>query len=164
MVGFPVDIDDIGPGARESGGNLDTMAGLLAAISSRLTTEAGYLDGVEGLLGTGNTSLAAILAALAGSLVTVTPGVSYTDITVGSLSAGQAAGTSSVVAADATRKLFAITPASDGRIYVASSAGAGFYIPIYAGVTRILSGPDCPTNAIFVTGQTVSTPLLMAKG
>jgi len=41
---------------------------LLAQIVTMLTSEGGYLDGVEGLLGTGNTSLSTIITALAATL------------------------------------------------------------------------------------------------
>jgi len=80
------------------------------------------------------------------------------------LSATQAAGTASVIAANANRRVFAITPTNDGRLYTASAAGNAFYWPLYAGVTRVLSGADCPTNALFVTGQTAATALPMAEG
>lgn len=87
----------------------------------------------------------------------------FTDVSVASLSAGQAAGTTAVITANAARRAIAITPAADGRLYIASSAGAGFYWPLYAGVTRMLSGADCPTNALFVTGQTAAAALPMAE-
>jgi hypothetical protein len=142
----------------------ETQRVLLAQIASALATEGGYLDGVEGLLGTGNTSLAAIVTALAGTLKVQTPATGFVDVSVASLSAGQAAGTASVIAANANRRVFAITPTNDGRLYIATAAGNGFYWPLYAGVTRVLSGVDCPTNALFVTGQTAGTALPMAEG
>jgi hypothetical protein len=51
----------------------ETQRVLLAQIASALATEGGYLDGVEGLLGTSNTSLAAIVTALAATLKVQTP-------------------------------------------------------------------------------------------
>jgi hypothetical protein len=96
--------------------------------------------------------------------LSIIPGTAFADVSVASLSSGQAAGTSSVIASNVNRKIIAITPANDGRLYIASAAGNGFFWPLYAGVTRTLSGADCPTNALFVTGQTVDTALPMAEG
>jgi hypothetical protein len=55
-------------GAKQDAGNT-----ALAQIVTLLTSEGGYLDGVEGLLGTGNGSLAAIVTALAATLKVQTP-------------------------------------------------------------------------------------------
>jgi lipoprotein-anchoring transpeptidase ErfK/SrfK len=104
----------------------------------------------------------ALLAAVAASASA--PGTPFTDKTVAALSAAQAAGTTAAIVANPQRRVFAITPTNDGRLYIASAAGNGFYWPLYAGVTRVLSGQDCPTNALFVTGQTVATALPMAEG
>jgi len=109
-------------------------------------------------------TLAAVRDLLSGTLKTAAAATSFTDRTVAPLSLTQAAGTASVIAANATRKVFAITPTTDGRLYIASAAGNGFYWPLYAGVTRVLSGAECPTNALFVTGQTAATALPMAEG
>lgn len=104
----------------------------------------------------------ALLAALAASASA--PGTAFADRSIASLSVTQAAGTAAALAANPQRRVLAITPASDGRLYIASAAGNGFYWPLYAGVTRVLSGADCPTNALFVTGQTAGTALPMAEG
>ena len=104
----------------------------------------------------------ALLAAVAGSASD--PGTAFIDRSISALSASQAAGTALVIAANANRRVFAITSTNDGSLYIASAAGNGFYWPLYAGVARVFSGADCPTNALFVTGQTVATALLMAEG
>lgn len=109
-------------------------------------------------------TLLAVRDLLAGVLKVQSPGTGFADVSVAALSAARAAGTTSVIVANANRRVFAITPAADGRLYIASAAGNGFYWPLYAGVTRVLSGADCPTNALFVTGQTAGTALPMAEG
>jgi hypothetical protein len=109
-------------------------------------------------------TLAGVRDLLAGVLKVQTTATAFADVSVASLSAARAAGTTSVIAANPARRVLAITPTNDGRLYIASAAGNGFYWPLYAGVTRVLSGADCPTNALFVTGQTAGTALPMAEG
>lgn len=96
---------------------------------------------------------------------TMSPGgLPYTDVSVASLSAGQAAGTALVQPANPTRKGLAIVPNADGRLYYTGSATAdGVYHSLYAGVHKVLTGPDCPTGAIYVTGQVASTKLRMGE-
>jgi len=87
----------------------------------------------------------------------------FADKSVASLSANQAAGTEEVISSNPQRKSIAITPVNDGKLYLKSGA-TGFFWPVYAGVTKALSGNDCPTNALFITGQTVSSTLAIAEG
>lgn len=88
----------------------------------------------------------------------------YVDVSVPSLSGGQAAGTSAVLAANASRRALAIMPNADGRMYFTSSASAdGPYWPLYAGVMRTLSGAQCPAGDIFVTGQAAGTKLRIGE-
>lgn len=97
-------------------------------------------------------------------LETILDATLYLDKSITSLSSGQAAGTTAVIPANPRRKLFAITPVSDGGLYLASFATGKFFFPLYAGVTKLLTGPDCPTNAMFVTGQAQGAALPMAEG
>ena len=90
-------------------------------------------------------------------------GLTYLDITVASLTAEQAAGTSPVAPANFNRKAFGITPLSDGKLYIKSATGLGFYWAIYAGVTRTLTGQDCPFNELYVTGQTAGSRLVITE-
>jgi hypothetical protein len=92
------------------------------------------------------------------------PGTAFADRSVPVISASQAAGTASVLPANASRKVLALTPVADGRLYIASAAGGGFYWPLYAGVTKSLTGAECPTNALFVTGQPAGATLAIAEG
>lgn len=138
------------------------LAGTLAISATALPLPAGAATGTK--QDAGNTSLATIATALGATLNVRQSATAMVDVSVASLSAGQAAGTASVIAANSARHLIAITPTNDGRLYISSAAGNGFYWPLYAGVTRVLSGADCPTNALFVTGQTAGTALPMAEG
>ena len=91
-------------------------------------------------------------------------GSAFTDISVGSLSAGQAAGTASVAPADATRSAIFINPNADGRVYFTGDAAAdGPYYSLYAGVPFLRTGAECPQGALFVTGQTAATKLQIGK-
>jgi len=98
-----------------------------------------------------------------GNVRVAQPASTFADQTVASLSAQQAAGTASIIAANPNRHAFAITPASDGKLCI-GTGGAGFCWPLIAGITKALSGPDCPTNALYVTGQTAGTALPIAEG
>lgn len=97
-------------------------------------------------------------------LPVVAGGTTYQDITVAALSSAQAAGAAQIAGINPARRLIAITPAYDGRLYIGTAASGGFFWPLYAGVTRVLSGVDCPTNALFVSGQPVGAALPMAEG
>lgn len=73
----------------------------------------------------------------------------FTDQSVASLSAGQAAGTTEILAANANRKAVKVGPPADCTLKIGTS-GAG--IPLFGGVANEFSGGDCPTNALYVTG------------
>lgn len=80
-------------------------------------------------------------------------GQAFTDVSA-TLSAGQAAGTTAALGANPNRTGIAITPNADGRVYFTGSATAdGPYFQLYAGVTFMRVGGECPTGALFVTGQ-----------
>lgn len=79
-------------------------------------------------------------------------GSAFTDRSVGSLSAGQAAGTAEILAANPNRKALKIVPPADCTLKI-SNGGAG--IPMFGGVANEFSGGDCPTNALYVTGLSV---------
>lgn len=84
----------------------------------------------------------------------------YVDVSVPALTAGQASGAESVVGANEYRRGVAFMPNADGRLYYTGPAAAdGPYYSLYAGVTRTLTGADCPSGAIYVTGQTAGTKL-----
>lgn len=95
--------------------------------------------------------------------VVATP--SLTDISITSLSAGQAVGTVAVAPLNPARKFFAITPSKEGRLYIGDASGArtNFFWPLFAGITKTID-EDTPTNALFVTGQPAGQPLPMAEG
>ena len=127
----------------------DTLQDVLAKLPAAPATEA---------------KQDAIRALLVGVLAVKQTGTALTDRTVPALSAGQAAGTASVIDSNPARRAIMITPVNDGRLYIASAVGAGFYWPLYAGVTKSLTGADCPTNTLFVTGQPAGATLAIAEG
>lgn len=82
---------------------------------------------------------------------------SYTDRSVASLSSGQAAGTSSVIAANAIRRNVKIVPPADCTVRLAPGGAGG--IPIFAGVAN-----DIPlANALFVTGLAAGAALTILE-
>lgn len=76
----------------------------------------------------------------------------FVDQSITSLSSGQAAGTSSVLAIKTDRKSLKIVPAADCTLKLGTS---GLGIPLFAGVANEFSGGNCPTNALYITGLTV---------
>jgi hypothetical protein len=76
-----------------------------------------------------------------------------------SLSAGQAAGTSVLIAANANRTSLVIgnNTATDATVHISDASG-GYGMPLPAGGViafgghGIQGGPACPTNAIYVGG------------
>lgn len=91
-------------------------------------------------------------------------GTLFSDVSIASLSVGQAAGTSPILNANPNRRQFTITPGQDGGLYVAAASAGKFFWPLNAGLTLSLSGSDCPTNALYVSGQAANSALLMVEG
>jgi hypothetical protein len=147
-------------------GNASTVSyTALPAIAPRFDVYAGTTvsAAVTGGTPTGNTTLSGgPTNGAAGNQPISINAIPYTDRTV-TLTAAQAGGTATIIAANPSRKAFAITPAADGRLYLNSGA-TGFYYPLYAGVTRSFSGQDCPTNAFYITGQTAGATLPIEEG
>lgn len=76
-------------------------------------------------------------------------GLSYAQTSV-VLTTAQANGTDPIVAAKADRQGLKLVVPADCRIATASGAAIG--LPAFNGVAWERSGPDCPTNAIYVLG------------
>lgn len=96
-------------------------------------------------------------------------GSAFADVSVATLSAGQAAGTAPVLDADETRTAIFINPNVDGRLYftgpATGSSGTydGPYFNLYAGVPFVRTGAECPTGDLYVTGQAATTKLRIGK-
>jgi hypothetical protein len=159
----------------QAGGNVG-ITGPLPAYATTPTMNVGTMPAVtitsqvlptgaatEANLTTAVTRLTALVTAMQGTLTVNQTSATYFDVSVNSLTANQAAGTDPIIAADPFRRVFAITPINDGKLCIAGG-GVGFCWALYAGVTRTISGPDCPQNALYITGQTAATVLPMAKG
>lgn len=84
-------------------------------------------------------------------------GSNFASQSIASLSAGQAAGTSAILAANANRTAIKIVPPADCTLAIASGASVG--IPLFGGVANEFSGGDCPTNALYVTGLTAGAAI-----
>jgi len=85
-------------------------------------------------------------------------GLEYVSVSIASLSAGQAAGTTAILPAKARRAL-KIVPPVDCTLTLAADQTAG--IPLYGGVSNELTGGDCPTNQLFVRGLSAGATLTL---
>jgi hypothetical protein len=94
--------------------------------------------------------------------LTVIPGVSFGDASVASLTAGQAAGTSIVLAANTARSALKIVPPADCYLAVAPGKTAG--IPLYGGVQNTFEGNGCPTNALYLIGLSPGGAVMIWEG
>jgi hypothetical protein len=77
-------------------------------------------------------------------------GALYTEQSIPALSAGQAAGTSTVLAANADRKALMIVPPANCALSIESGAAGGW--PLFGGVPNTISGQECPLNALYLVG------------
>lgn len=78
-----------------------------------------------------------------------TVGLSYTSASIASLTANQAAGTDSILAANAARKALVINPPANCGLSL--TAGGPVIWPLFANVPNSFSGQDCPTGALYLT-------------
>lgn len=92
----------------------------------------------------------------------IIPGVSFTDTSITSLSAGQAAGTSAVLAANSARASLKIVPPADCYLAVASGKTAG--VPLYGGVENTFEGNGCPANALYLVGLPAGASVMIWEG
>jgi hypothetical protein len=76
-------------------------------------------------------------------------GLTYTDTSIASLSANQAAGTTAILAASATRKALVINPPANCGL--ALSSGGPVIWPLFANVPNSFIGQECPTAALYLT-------------
>lgn len=86
-------------------------------------------------------------------------GVAYADVSIASLSAGQAAGTATVLAANANRKSLMINPPADCFLAIGSGATGGY--PLFADVPNQITGQDCPTNALYIGGLSAAASVVI---
>lgn len=88
-----------------------------------------------------------------GSPVNVAPtSLSYTDVSVASLSTAQAAGTAAVLNPNAIRRALVIVPPADCTLRLASTSLGSGGMPLYGAIPNVFIGGECPSNAIFITG------------
>ena len=93
-----------------------------------------------------------------GSPLSVVPvAIPYADRSVSSMSTQQAAGTSAVLGVNTARHALVITPPTD--CFLSIVAGSSVGIPLFAGIPNTFSGPECPSNAIFVLGLSAGNAL-----
>jgi hypothetical protein len=90
------------------------------------------------------------------------PGTAYTDASIASLSAGQAAHTATVLAANANRKALMINPPADCILTIATAATAGW--PLFANVPNTIVGQECPTNALYLVGLSAGAAVTIWEG
>lgn len=92
------------------------------------------------------------------SVVTVVTGLSYTDVSIASLTANQANGVVAIFNVDITRKALVFNPPADCGLGLTSGGPAIW--PLYANTANSFTGPECPTDALYLTagltaGQTL---------
>lgn len=142
------------------GGNVATLTWLAGATlpsGGKPYIALGMYDTLTDAGGAGGGS-----GSVSSPIVSRAPGTLYTDVSVASLSAGQAAGTSTIIAANANRKSLMVNPPADCFLAISSGATAGW--PLFAGVPNIITGQECPTNALYVDGLTAATALTVWEG
>lgn len=86
---------------------------------------------------------------------------SFTDRSVGALSAQQAAGTAPILGANPSRTSLKIVPRYDSVLKIAANAISG--IPLYGWVENTFTGSECPANELFIEGQ-VGQPVVIWEG
>lgn len=86
-------------------------------------------------------------------------GSAFADQSITSLSSGQAAGTSTVLAANTDRTALKIVPPIDCFLAVASGQTTG--IPLYGEIENTFEGNGCPTNALYIVGLTAAAAVLI---
>lgn len=75
---------------------------------------------------------------------------SYADRSVTSLSSGQAAATTPLLAANASRQALMIVPPIDCTLTLISGGSTGQ--PLYGGVANRMLGQECPSNDLYISG------------
>jgi hypothetical protein len=89
-------------------------------------------------------------------------GTAFAEVSINSLSANQAAGTQAIVAANAGRKTLMLNPPADCVLTITSGATKGR--PLFGNVPNAIAGPECPTNALFVSGLSAGQTLTIWEG
>lgn len=95
-------------------------------------------------------------------LPSMAPGSAFVDVSIASLSAGQVAGTASIIGANPARKSLMINPPADCVLTLSSGAVRG--LPLFGGVANSITGQECPTNALYVSGLSTGAALTIWEG
>lgn len=104
----------------------------------------------------------AVGASAASPKFTAQSGLPYADASISSLSAGQAAGTAVILAADTARKALVINPPANCGLTL--SSGGPVIWPLFANAPNSFTGQDCPTGALYLTaGLATAQALPMAE-
>lgn len=83
---------------------------------------------------------------------------------IASLSSGQAAGTTAILAANPDRTAIKIVPPADCLLRVTSGGSGVGGIPLFGGVPNEFSGHDCPMGALYITGLATGAALTIWEG
>ena len=143
-----------------------TAALAVALFASPASADIAKLPVIQNEAGQSVGAVGALLVAPDGSaLTTLTTqpiGTALTDQSVASLSSGQAAGTSTVIAANTSRHVLVIVPPADCTLTLTSGSTRG--IPLIGGLPNTFSGAEVPTNALYVSGLTAGQTLVILEG
>lgn len=88
--------------------------------------------------------------------------VDYTDKSVASLSAGQAAGTLAVLAANPNRRALMINPSADCQLTIGAGATRGW--KLFGNLPNTITGQECPADDIFIIGLTAGATVTIWEG
>lgn len=89
------------------------------------------------------------------------PAIAYVDQSVASLTVGQAAGTSTILAANSARKVLMVNPTSNCALTVASGATTGW--PLFANIPNVIDH-GVPASALYVYGLSAGAVLTIWEG
>lgn len=79
------------------------------------------------------------------------------DVSIASISSTQASATDPVLASNVDRRVLMINPLADCTLRITAGAGRGW--PLYGGVPNSISGEECPTNALYISGLATGAAL-----
>ncbi len=96
--------------------------------------------------------------------VTSLPTTFVSTPSIAALTAGQAAGTDPILAANANRSAIKIVPPADCLLRTVSGGSGVGGIPLFGGVPNEFSGQSCPMGALYITGLAAGAALTIWEG
>lgn len=88
----------------------------------------------------------------------------YTVQNITSLSAGQAAGTAPILAANTNRRGLIIVPPADCRLKITNDGSTATGYPLYANAPNEIYLPGVPANALYIVGLSAGVTITIWEG